>query len=350
MKRIVIAVVVLLSIGCKSTETPEITLASDKECVVVGDVKGLRSGVLQLQDEYRGYEVIAEGKIKHGKFVVRTEVDQPTRVFAYACRGGSERQVRYFFLEPGVITVSGDFDKDQENGAVGTPSNDYWQAFKEEERRSDSKDSDELGRRYYGNAPTDIFRLYLLDYCRWPSTEKTELIQAMAPEVRSMEGVRDMLELFARRTKVEPYGENVYIDVEQPDPEGKMVSLKEVVEKPGNRYVLLDFWATWCSPCREEMPFVKEAYDRYHDKGFDIYAVSLDNGDKLMARWRKYIVDNGLSWTHVCSGEYTRSQAYRDYALRGIPDNVLIDCSDGKIIGRSIRGEDLAARLAELLD
>ena len=352
MKHFVIAIVVLLCLGCKTNEAVDITLASDKECVVVGDVKGLRNGSIRLEDEYGGYEWIAEGKMRHGKFIVRTEVDQPTFVVAYAFKGDKvDDQVRYFFLEPGIITVSGDLDMDQDNGAVGTPSNDYWQAFQEEARRPGQKDYDELCRRYYADAPTDIFRLWLLDDDRdWLSSEKMELIQAMDPEVRSMKGVGDMLDLFTRRLKVEPDGENVYIDIEQPDPEGNMASLKEVVEKPGNRYVLLDFWATWCGPCREEMPFVKEAYDRFHDKGFDIYAVSLDNGDKLMARWKKYIVDNDLSWTNVCSGEYTRSQAYRDYALKGIPDNVLIDCSDGKIVASALRGEDLVGKLSELLD
>ena len=353
MKHFVFAAVALLCIGCKSNETQEITLASDKECVVVGDVKGLRNGTIRLEDEYGGYKWIAEGEMRHGKFIVRTEVDQPTFVVAYAYKGDKlYDQVRYFFLEPGIITVSGDLDKDQYNGAVGTPSNDYWQEYHAEKKRTSSDDPDELGRRYYRDAPTDIFRLWMLDDhgIGWSSSEKLDLIQAMDPVVFSMEGTRDLQDLFIRRAKAEPNGENVYIDIEQPDPEGNLVSLKEVVEKPGNRYVLVDFWATWCGPCLEEMPFVKEAYDRFHDKGFDIYAVSTDNGDKLMARWRKYIVDNDLAWTNVCSDEYTRSQAYQDYALKGIPDNVLIDCSDGKIIARTLRGENLAARLAELLD
>ena len=351
IKQLAVATLVLLCIGCKMNDEPEITLSNDKECVVVGNVKGLRNGPIRLEDEFGGYEWIAEGEIKHGRFIVRKEVDQPTFVVAYAGKEGAERQVRYFFLEPGIVHVTGSFKRDQDNGAVGTPSNDYWQAFMKEIRQGDPDDSDEVGRRYYRNAPTDIFRLKVLDYYHtWSSSEKLELIRAMDPEVRSMTGVSDMMDLFTRRAKVEPNGENVYFDIEQPDPEGNMVSLKEVVAKPGNKYVLLDFWATWCGPCIEEMPFVKDAYDRFHDKGFDIYAVSTDNGDKLMARWRKYIVDNELTWTNVCSGEYTRSQAYQDYALKGIPDNVLIDCSDGKIVARSLRGENLAAKLAELLD
>ena len=345
------AAVLMSFIGCKNNDDQEITLTSDKDCVVVGNIKDLRNGKIELEDEFNGYQVIAEGKIRSGKFIIRTEVPQPTFVVAYAVNRWGQRQVRYFFLEPGIISVDGDFDADQENGATGTPSNDYWQAFRLERDRADKEEIDGLCLRTYENAPTDIVRLKLLDgdLSTWSSPQKSDLIRALDPEVLSMEGVGDMLDLYSRRAQAEPNGENVYIDIEQPDPEGKVVSLKEIVEKPGNKYVLVDFWASWCGPCREEMPFVKKAYDEFHDKGFDIYGVSADNGDRLMAQWREYIVDNQLSWTNVCNNEL-HSKAHLDYAVRGIPDNVLIDCSDGKIIGRSLRGEDLAAKLAALLD
>ena len=351
VKTLLCAAVLMSFIGCKNNDNQEITLTSDQECVVVGNIKGLKNSKIELEDEFNGYQVIAEGKSRSGKFILRTEVSQPTFVVAYAVNRWGQKQVRYFFLEPGIISVDGDFDADQENGATGTPSNDYWQAFRQERDRTDKEAIDGLCLRTYENAPTDIVRLKLLDgdLSTWSSPQKSDLIRALDPEVLSMEGVGDMLDLYSRRAQAEPNGENVYIDIEQPDPEGKVVSLKEIVEKPGNKYVLVDFWASWCGPCREEMPFVKKAYDEFHDKGFDIYGVSADNGDRLMAQWREYIVDNQLSWTNVCNNEL-HSKAHLDYAVRGIPDNVLIDCSDGKIIGRNLPGEDLAARLAALLD
>jgi thiol-disulfide isomerase/thioredoxin len=351
-KTLLCLAVLMPFIGCKNNDDQEITLSGDKECVVVGNIEGLKNGRIELEDEFDGYQVIAEGKIRNGKFIIRTEVSRPTHVFAYLLRGRNQRQVRYFFLEPGIISVGGDFDIDQNNGATGTLSNDYWQAFRQERDRTDKEEMDGLMRRTYENAPTDIVRLKLLDGDNngtWSSPQKSDLIRTLDPGTLSMKGVGEMLELYARRAKAEPDGENVYIDIEQPDPEGKVVSLKEIVEKPGNQYVLVDFWASWCGPCREEMPFVKKAYDEFHDEGFDIYAVSADNGDRLMAQWREYIVENQLSWTNVCNNEL-HSKAHLDYAIRGIPDNVLIDCSDGKIIGRSLPGKDLAAKLAELLD
>jgi thiol-disulfide isomerase/thioredoxin len=337
-----------LGIGCKQGEDQTITLSSDNECVVVGNIKGLKNCKVVLQDEYNDYKVIAEGTAKKGKFIIRTEVSQPTYVFMYSDR---DEQLRDFFLEPGVITVTGDdVDEDYGNGATGTPSNDFIQTFRKERELVADSELAPLVQRYYDNAPTDIVRLNLIDDFRiWSSKQKIGLINALDPAVFSMPGVASMLDLFSRRANVEPDGENVYIDIEQPDPDGNVISLKEIVEKPGNKYVLVDFWATWCSPCREEMPIVKDAYARYHDKGFDIYAVSLDNGS-LLKNWRKYIVENEIPWTNVDSDEYTDSKAYKDYAIQGIPDNVLIDCSDGKIISRTLRGEALLTTLAELLD
>jgi len=351
MKRtdiLIILAAAALGIGCKQGEDQTITLSSDNECVVVGNIKGLKNCKVVLQDEYNDYKVIAEGTAKKGKFIIRTEVSQPTYVFMYSDR---DEQLRDFFLEPGVITVTGDdVDEDYGNGAVGTPSNDYIQAFRKEMELVADSELAPLVQRYYDNAPKDIVKLYLIDNFKiWPSKQKIELINSLDPGVLSLPGITSILELYTKRANTEPDGENVYIDIEQPDPDGKVISLKEIVEKPGNKYVLLDFWATWCGPCREEMPIVKDAYARYHDKGFDIYAVSLDNNSRLKI-WREYIVENELPWTNVDSGENTDSKAYKDYAFRGIPDNVLIDCSDGKIIGRTLRGEELLTTLAGLFD
>ena len=337
----------ILCAGCGQTEEQPLIPSNERECIVVGDIKDLKTGTVELQDEFDDYHVIASGKSRKGKFVIRTEVSQPTYVYAYL----GTKQLRDFFLEPGVITISGeDWEKDYSKGAVGSPSNDYWQLFDKERIQTDKDGLDSLFLRYYNNAPTDIVRLKLIGFrpTPWASQRKVELFKELDPDVFSMPGVNSMLDLYTRRAKTEP--DNVYVNIEQPGPDGVVKSLKDVVEKPGNKYVLLDFWATWCGPCREQIPIVKKAYEQYHDKGLDIYACSLDNGNALMKQWRQYIVDNELPWTNVCDGESTRSKAYQDYAMQGIPDNVLIDCSDGRIIARSLESEDLMAKFSELLD
>lgn len=127
-----------------------------------------------------------------------------------------------------------------------------------------------------------------------------------------------------------------------PTPAGQSLPLSSLKGK----YVLLDFWASWCGPCRAENPNVVEAYNKYKDKGFTIYSVSLDdNKDK----WQQAIQADGLSWpNHVSDLKRWESTAARDYGVEAIPTNFLLD-KDGKIIARDLRGPALEAKLAEVL-
>ncbi len=124
-------------------------------------------------------------------------------------------------------------------------------------------------------------------------------------------------------------------------PEGKQVSLASLKGK----YVLLDFWASWCGPCRAENPNVVAAYTKYKDKNFTVFSVSLDDKKE---NWQKAIQDDGLSWTHVSDLKRWESSAAKLYSIQAIPSNFLIDPS-GKIIARDLRGDDLDQKLAELL-
>ena len=160
---------------------------------------------------------------------------------------------------------------------------------------------------------------------------------------------------------------NNYIDIVQKDADGKEVSLKSVIETEGNKYVLVDFWASWCSPCMGEVPFLVETYTKYHGKGFEIYGVSFDEdrGDWLGAveqndmnwlhvsdrtAWTNAVKDNAMTWIQVSDVKGWDNQARHDYAVNGIPANFLVDCSTGKIVATNLRGEALQRKIAELLD
>ena len=138
-----------------------------------------------------------------------------------------------------------------------------------------------------------------------------------------------------------------YIDIAQKNADGKEVTLKSVVETKGNKYVLIDFWASWCGPCMGEVPFLVDTYAKYHGKGFEIYGVSFDNDRDA---WLKAVADKKMTWVHVSDVKGWDNQARHDYAVNGIPANFLVDCSTGKIVATNLRGEDLQAKIAELLD
>jgi peroxiredoxin len=122
---------------------------------------------------------------------------------------------------------------------------------------------------------------------------------------------------------------------------GKEVTLSSFRGK----YVLVDFWASWCGPCRGENPNVVAAFNKYKDKNFTILGVSLDN-DK--DKWESAIKKDNLTWTHISDLKGWESIAARDYQVQSIPANFLVD-PQGKIVARDLRGEMLAEKLAEVL-
>ncbi|WP_250630659.1 TlpA disulfide reductase family protein [Rhodoflexus caldus] len=125
------------------------------------------------------------------------------------------------------------------------------------------------------------------------------------------------------------------------DPEGKEIRLSSLRGK----YVLIDFWASWCGPCRRENPNVVRMYNRFKGKDFEIFGVSLD---KERDQWLKAIKDDGLTWTHVSDLKFWQSSVVPLYRIQGIPMTVLLD-KNGIIIDKNLRGQALEDRLTELL-
>jgi peroxiredoxin len=126
------------------------------------------------------------------------------------------------------------------------------------------------------------------------------------------------------------------------DVDGKPLALSS---KFGSKLLLVDFWAAWCGPCRQENPNVVKVYNEFHKKGFDVFGVSLDQKKE---DWLKAIADDKLTWTHVSDLQYWNNAAAKLYAVNAIPANFLLD-EKGTIIGKNLRGEDLLKKVNEIL-
>jgi thiol-disulfide isomerase/thioredoxin len=138
-------------------------------------------------------------------------------------------------------------------------------------------------------------------------------------------------------------GGKVAPEIALKSPEGKVIKLSSLRGK----YVLIDFWASWCGPCRKENPNVVRLYNKYKNKGFTVYSVSLD---KDAAAWKGAIASDGLVWpNHVSDLLHWNSPMPALYGFQGIPYTVLVD-KEGKIIATGLRGETLEQKLSELLD
>lgn len=317
-------------------------------CTVKGAIKGLKEGTkIRLEDAFDHFKVIETTRVKDGKFEFHPRISTPTHVYLYS---QDDMQLKDFFLEPGTIVVDVDASDEEDyevNNATGTAANDIFKKIDELENSGDQEAVEALKREVINAEQAGLLALYYAAH--WNSSaEALGILDRLIPELADKQYVAELREELTRRLKTEPAPEgskpNYFIDMTYPDATGKPVSLKSVVNNPANRYVLLDFWATWCSGCVEAIPKLKELYAKYHEKGLEIYSVA-ENPD--VEYWKTFIKEKCMTWVNVCDDHPGRDgKAWQDYTLPGIPTVLLIDGETGAIIARDA---DMDKILGELL-
>ena len=200
----------------------------------------------------------------------------------------------------------------------------------------------EINKKFIQDYPDSYESLTRLNWSkeRMASEETAKMFSQLNSELQSTEEGKAIAEFIANNKNLK-IGDR-FVDIEQPDINGQMVKLSKIQ----GRYTLIEFWASWCGPCRSFNPELVEQYKMYNDKGFEIFGISLDNDKE---KWKKAIEKDGLIWENVSDLKGNNNEAAMIYGVRDIPDNFLID-DNGIIIARFIRGEKLQKKLKQLFN
>ncbi|MBK6825405.1 MAG: TlpA family protein disulfide reductase [Chitinophagaceae bacterium] len=198
---------------------------------------------------------------------------------------------------------------------------------------------------YLKNNPASPVALYALQqYMGWEINPDTAepLFNSLSESNKNLPSARLIWEEIeiAKRTGIG----RMAMDFTQNDTLGHPVSLSSLRGK----YLLVDFWASWCGPCRAENPNVVKVFQKYKDRNFHIIGVSLDRPGQ-QEKWMKAIHDDKLEWTHVSDLQFWNNEVAKQYGIKAIPQNLLLD-PDGKIIAKNLRGEELEAKLGEAIE
>lgn len=337
---------------------------------VTGTVEDITDGDTIYLQEYAGGDLVKldSAIVKGGTFVFTGKQDTAVNRYITYMKG-DKRFFTDLFLENGNINVT----LGKESKISGTPNNDAYQKFKNDfmalskemnemyqkaqsdtslteeqvaEVMAEIEKKDSIGMEMvYQTIEANITNpvgVYLLpSYAGAFDLERQKALVEKIPAGLTDERI-NKLKTHIETSEKTAVGQK-YIDFSMQTPEGETVSLSSFISK--NKYTLIDFWASWCGPCRKEMPNVVAAYNEFKAKGFGIVGVSLDENAE---QWKEAIKALNITWPQMSDLKGWSNEGAKLYGVNSIPATVLVD-QDGTIIARNLRGEDIKAKLSELL-
>jgi peroxiredoxin len=355
--------------------------AQDAPYTVTGQLKNFtnESETVILYYVANGKRVMDSAKIEGGKYTFKGTVAEPTQANILGMkpgpRGVNPKLISTLFLEPGNIAVS-HVDSFSNVVVTGSPATTEFNKL-QKKLEPQNKEFQELMTAYrtagqagdkegmakaeakLEKADSLMKETYLVYFNANPSSPiALYALSKYLPYDIDADKIDPLYNKLSAKNKQSAAGKDLKhkIDVARMTGIGKMApdfTQNDTLDKPvqlssfKGKYVLVDFWASWCGPCRKENPNVVKAYNAYKDKGFTVLGVSLDNpGAK--DKWLKAIHDDGLTWTQVSDLQGWANAAAKSYGVQAIPQNFLVD-PQGKIVGKNLRGEELDKKLAELL-
>lgn len=364
MRNILIALILtVVFFACKTNKD---------EFTIKGTIAGVETGKVYLQKIVDGRpQSIDTANVENGKFSFTGKMETPDlRVL----RLNDQDYIAQFFLENSQVKIDAKKDSMNATKITGSASQDLFQTYVKEvesmnkqmavlqdryQKAMASNNAEEVKKVQIDyQAMMDNMKVYTKNFVKEhrtsvvaayitlaqlsnqiESAELDSIVAGFPQEISKSEYVVKLKEMAEamRKTAIGV----VAPDFTMNDPQGKPIQLSSLRGK----VVMIDFWASWCGPCRQENPNVVKVYQQYHDKGFEILGVSLDS-DK--AEWQQAINHDQLNWLHVSDLQKWDNSAARLYAVNSIPQTYLLD-KEGKIIAKGLRSQELAAKLAELL-
>ncbi len=364
--------------------------AGDNEYIISGTVKGIADGktvILEKQDGMGQVVPLDTVKVKDGKFTMTGSAKEPEIMLLQV--ETTQGKVP-FVLENGDIKIIIDKDSLQKSKFSGTYNNDVFSKFnddltkfqKEFQKKltsfqnanmakmnaaQEAKDTITInklmkeyqgiqkeGMEFYvkfaeGNPKALLSALIVDSMLNDPAVDLVrvkKIYAGFSPELKKYKpgkSIQSKLDKIANPVTVAPTANvgSVAPDFSGPNPEGKSISLKQSLGK----VTLVDFWASWCKPCRAENPNVVALYAKYHAKGLNILSVSLD---KEVSAWKAAIAKDKLTWNHVSNLKEFEDPIALQYGINAIPSIFILDAK-GVIIAKDLRGEELNAKIASLL-
>jgi peroxiredoxin len=340
---------------------------AQKKLTLTGKMKGMKEGTLvSLTDVNKPADTIATGKVKNGVFVLRKELKEPMLL---NLNMGSNNTLMTF-LDNSSVRISGNIASIKKSRISGSGTHNDFRNFKKTfdplfeklmkinqqfqmGQRSDSLEQamntmkvtiqqtiDNFIKKHKAS-PVSAFLLAATIQLNDDVLLTEQRVNSLKPvALENMYGI--YLKETIAETKITAIGSTA-MDFTQADTSGVPVSLSSFRGK----YVLLDFWASWCGPCRQENPNVVANYQKFSPKNFTVLGVSLDRpGQK--DKWLQAIYKDNLTWTHVSDLQFWNNAVAQQYRVQGIPQNFLIG-PDGKILAKNLRGPALEQKLCEVL-
>ena len=349
-----------------------ISCAKPDKFVINGVIKGKDSGKIQLMKFIDGRWIAEDSAtIVNGKFQLKGKVVLPELRFVAMI---PQQMVAQFFAENGTISLQAYSDSLDKTVIKGSKSNDEFNIY-QSELKNLTKEIKGMQQRYMSaqqNGDQDGMKKAQIDYeatiqnlnvyaknfiREHKNSTVSPLVALMqfgqtitAPEIDTLVAFLDPsvhasiyvneLKKLADKKRTSDVG-SMAPDFTLPTPEGSTFTLSSTRGK----FVMIDFWAAWCQPCRHENPNVVALYGKYKDKGFDVVGVSLDREKDA---WVKAIADDKLVWHQVSELKFWQSEIAQKYGVTSIPCTFLLN-KEGKIIAKNLRGDELAQKLEELM-